>query len=496
MATIPTINLNGNLPPEILGQQQQLNRQQQMAQMLMQQGQQMPSGQMVSGRFVAPSFFQYAAPLFQTYAGKSLAEEGDKKALELAAALRKQYANELSQYQDLMNPRQTEMAGPTPTGAPLMSNAPDRQAANLFAASAYNPALQAVGMKNLTQGPKWEKASFTDEKSGKTREGVIDVNSPDPISTFQVGGVKPEMSAYERASLQFKAGDQAISRANLYYNTGMGAGGGGVPTGAPVGAPMVNAPVGAPMVNAPVGAPMVNAPVGAPVSNVPAGAPVSNVPAVPAANVPAQPQKSNFTPAVQPQYQYNPALSPKANQEAAAKFSEELSKNQRNAKDSFDLMKSASILLSSEAPSSGRLSNIVTGTREFFGGGGEASKADAQLNLLSGALTMKQPRFEGPQGVMDVILYQKLAGDLGNANIPIASRLATINQMIDLQKKYYPEGDWDSISTKTQSATKTEAAKSAGKVSVGAPQYARNPTTGERIVSTDGGINWKPVGGK
>jgi hypothetical protein len=283
------------------------------------------------------------------------------------------------------------------------------------------------------------------------------------------------MSAYERASLNLKAGDQAISRANLYYNTGMGAGG-----GMPTGAPMVNAPAGAPM----------------PVSNVPVagGMPMGNAPVVPAA--PAQAPKDNFTPAVQSQYQYNPSLSPKANQEAAAKFSEELLKNQRNAKDSFDLMKSASVLLSSEAPSSGRLSNIVTGAREFFGGGGEASKADAQLNLLSGALTMKQPRFEGPQGVMDVILYQKLAGDLGNANIPIASRLATINQMIDLQKKYYPEGNWDSISTKTQGDAKTEAARSAGKVSVGAPQYAVNPTTGQRIVSTDGGINWKPAGTK
>jgi hypothetical protein len=464
------INLTGGLPPEILGQQQQLNRQQQMAQALMQQGMQQPQGQMVSGRYVAPSFFQNVLPLAQMYAGTRMAERGDKQALELAAALRKRYGDELSQYQDLANPRQTEIAGPTPTGAPLMSNAPDRQAANLFAASAYNPALQAVGMKNLTQGPKWEKASFTDEKTGKTREGVIDVNSPDPIGTFQVGGVKPEMSAYERASLQFKAGDQAISRANLFYNTGMGAGG-GVPTSVPMG----NAPVGAPMAT--------------PTGNVPAagGMPMANAP---------QPPKDSFTPAVQSQYQYNPSLSPKANQEAAAKFSDELAKNQRNAKDSFDLMKSASTLLSSEAPSSGRLSNIVTGTREFFGGGGEASKADARLNLLSGALTMKQPRFEGPQGVLDVILYQKLAGDLGNPNIPIASRLGTIEEMINLQKKYYPEGNWDSISTKTQGDAKTEAARSAGKVSVGAPQYARNPTTGQRIVSTDGGINWKPVGGK
>ena len=455
----------GTLPPELFAEQQQLNRQQQMAQALMQQGQQQPQGQMVSGRYVAPSFFQNILPLAQMYAGTRLAEKGDKKALDLAAALRQRYGDELSQYQNLMNPKNTELAGPTPTGAPLMTqNVPDRQAANLFAATAYNPALQAVGMKNLTQGPKWEKASFTDEKTGRTREGVFDANSPDPIGSFQIGGVKPEMSAYERASLNLRAGDQAISSANLMFNTGMTAG--GVPAGMPTGAPM-NAPMG----------------------NVPAagGMPMANAP---------QPPKNSFTPAVQPQYQYNPTISPKANQEAAAKFSEELSKNQRNAKDSFDLMKSASALLSSEAPSSGRLSNIVTGTREFFGGGGEASKADAQLNLLSGALTMKQPRFEGPQGVMDVILYQKLAGDLGNPNLPVPSRLATIDQMINLQKKYYPEGDWDSISTKTKGEAKTEAARSAGKVSVGAPQYATNPTTGERIVSTDGGINWKPAGGR
>jgi hypothetical protein len=159
-------------------------------------------------------------------------------------------------------------------------------------------------------------------------------------------------------------------------------------------------------------------------------------------------------------------------------------------------MKSASTLLSSEAPSSGRLSNIVTGTREFFGGGGEASKADARLNLLSSGLTMKQPRFEGPQGVLDVTLYQKSAGDLGNPNLPIATRLGAIEEMIQLQKKYYPDGDWDSISTKTKSDVKTDAARSAGKVSVGAPQYATNPTTGQRIVSTDGGINWKPAGNK
>jgi hypothetical protein len=85
---LPTNTGIGAIPPELFAQQQALNRQQQMAQMLMQQGQTMPSGQMVSGRYVAPSFFQYAAPLFQTYAGKSLARESDKEALALANKLR------------------------------------------------------------------------------------------------------------------------------------------------------------------------------------------------------------------------------------------------------------------------------------------------------------------------------------------------------------------------------------------------------------------------
>jgi hypothetical protein len=108
----------GNLPPEILQQQQALNRQQQMAQLLMQQGQQMPSGQMVSGRYVAPSFFQYAAPLAQMYAGKSLAEEGDKAMADL---LRKQQLGKSEAEKEILknltpSVELTEMAGPAYLG--------------------------------------------------------------------------------------------------------------------------------------------------------------------------------------------------------------------------------------------------------------------------------------------------------------------------------------------------------------------------------------------
>jgi len=154
------INPAGTLPPELFEQQQQLNRQQQMAQLLMQQGQQMPQGQMISGRYVAPSFTQNLANLANTYVGAKLAERGDKQALELATKLRQRYGEELKEFRNLMQGREElapEQAGPTQTGQAIpremVRGAPNVQGAYDFAATAYNPALQAAGLRKLTEGP-------------------------------------------------------------------------------------------------------------------------------------------------------------------------------------------------------------------------------------------------------------------------------------------------------------------------------------------------------
>ena len=154
------INPTGTLPPELFEQQQQLNRQQQMAQLLMQQGQQMPQGQMISGRYVAPSFTQNLANLANTYVGAKLAERGDKQALELATKLRQRYGDELKEFRNLMQGREElapEQAGPTQTGQAIpremVRGAPNVQGAYDFAATAYNPALQAAGLRKLTEGP-------------------------------------------------------------------------------------------------------------------------------------------------------------------------------------------------------------------------------------------------------------------------------------------------------------------------------------------------------
>jgi len=422
----------GNLPPEILQQQQALNRQQKMAELLMQQGQSMPSGQMVSGRYVAPSFFQYAAPLAQTYVGQSLAEKGDKAQADLAKALRQQYANEVQQYQTLLRGQEAtpekyiEMAGPfgemvgqnntdipmpvayTPAKAAIQA---DPQAANLFGSTAYNPVLQRFATEEMFKKPKWVKAEYTDEKTGKVRQGVYDENSSDPIGSFRVGGVKPEMTPYEQANIRIRTAELA--------DKGIG----------------VNLSIGGQQSNMPQGGTMLPVQGGMPQGGGQAGQ----------TTLPVASADAKFTPATLPKYEYDPSMSPADNRAAQVDFNKKLRTNISNAKDSFGLLSTVADTLSSNQPSSGGLQNVATTVGEFVGFGGKASQADATLKILGERLTAQVPRFEGPQSDKDTASYRTAAGDVGNANKPIATRIAAVQTMIELNKKYYPNGDWDSI---------------------------------------------------
>jgi hypothetical protein len=403
-----------NMSPEEFAQQQALTRQQQMATLLMQQGQQQPQGQMVSGRYVPTSFFQNLVPIANIAAAKYVGEKADTEQAKLAQAIRQNRNKAEQKISDLAfgTPEiSTELAGPYAGNIPqpraVLQDAtkPDMVAAlreintNMYGAGKdLKPLIFKQMMPEDTPEQKRYKAAIAD---GSFKGGF--------------NAFLNQMTDKDKQSIAIDKARLGIAQQQLAYDTGIG---------------MPN--------------------MGGGQANMGGGG-------------------GQFAPATMQPYQYNPSLSPKQNQEAAGKFAENQQKNMTNAKDSFDLMKEASKVLVQDVASSGRLSSIGTGIGEFFGADSKASQADAQLNMLSGALTMKQPRFEGPQGVLDVTLYQKLAGDLGNPNIPIPSRLATMKQMINLQKKYYPGGDWDSIDT---------ALKDTGKVSVGKPKLVYDPATG------------------
>ena len=195
------------LSPEDYAQQQQLNRQQKMAEMLMQNNQQ-PQGQMVSGRYVAPSFFQNLAPLVNTYVGKGMLEEGDKKQQALAEAIRGKQNQQVQGYLSAMQGtpavmpeiQRDDMGNVMPPVE--KASGPNLAEAFKYATNPYAPApLQAAGYKmlepqKLREGEKLFTPSFQNNsfnptiENKKVNHGPADVQSaairlglnPDPTT--------------------------------------------------------------------------------------------------------------------------------------------------------------------------------------------------------------------------------------------------------------------------------------------------------------------------
>ena len=87
------------LQPELRG----ITRQQQLANMLTQQAMQPANqGQMVSGRYVAPSFFQSIAPMVNAYLGQRASEQADVKQAALAEKLREGGNAEMQRFNELL----------------------------------------------------------------------------------------------------------------------------------------------------------------------------------------------------------------------------------------------------------------------------------------------------------------------------------------------------------------------------------------------------------
>lgn len=190
----------GTLNPEQMLQQQQILRQQKMAEMLMQQGMQQPQGQMVSGRYVAPSIFQNLAGLANVYMGQKGIEKAEKAQLDMAKAIRQ---GDISATADFMSTRQgkpAEMypaqAGPMPDGGniPLQESkaaiAPNPQAAyaNLAVDPRASARLQNIGLNKM----------FADTEGFTLAEGATRVErQPD-------GSLKVVASGGDKTSPEYK----------------------------------------------------------------------------------------------------------------------------------------------------------------------------------------------------------------------------------------------------------------------------------------------------
>lgn len=411
---------------------QDITRQREMAKMLLQQGMNTNDlgGQVVSGRYVGASPWQGIAKMYQSYKGRELTNEADRKQAELIEALRRAGVEESKQIMSLAR-GQEAIPEVVPAGQTLRDDqgqltmgatagraavAPDIEAAYTAAIGGRSPQAQALAGilgKQLMREPKWEMKGIYNEKTGNTDLYQYDANATDPSKTMKkVGTEKPALSAKDIAELR----DKGIA---LPYGGGQGAGGGG---GVSMGGGNISA-------------------VAAPYIGMPSAAPAGNqvAPRV------AAPQAPQAVTSAASSYVYNPRLSPAQNRELQGKFEAEQQKNIKNAKDSFDIIKQAADVFNSGTPSSGGLQNIGTGIAEFFNMPTKAADADAQLTILGEKLTAQVPRFEGPQSDKDTASYRAAAGDLGNPNKTITTRMSALKQLIELNKKYYPQGDWDKL---------------------------------------------------
>jgi len=400
----------GTLTPEQMLQQQQILRQQKMAEMLMQQP--APQGQMIGNRFVAPSFTQNLANLANMYVGQRAIEKGDQAQIDLAKAIRAQHTDELNQFNQLLPKNPME--------------------AYSFAAQAYNPRLQEIGMKkmlpqefDLSEGQK-RYMTMPDGTVKEVASGGQKFRAPLQIDT----GTAIELRDPNNPTVVLQRIPKSMSPADAarLADEGIIVGGGG----------RSNAPVANPV-------PINNAPVGtSPVirQNAPAVSIAPNAPAYAQNAVSMQPTSNTLNANQLPvPPQVNMAgVAPKEQRKIAGEQLATLQNNVKNAYEAYPVIKEIQEIL--PKATAGYAEQGWKQANRFFGASTSGSPIDAQLDILGTKLVMTQPRFEGQQSNLDVKLYERAAGDIANANLPVEDRLAALEKIKTLYKRYAPNLDW------------------------------------------------------
>ena len=81
----------------------------------------------------------------------------------------------------------------------------------------------------------------------------------------------------------------------------------------------------------------------------------------------------------------------------------------------------------------------------MVGYGTKGAQSGAQLKALEGALIAKMPKMSGPQSDKDVLLYKQMAGQVGDATIPVSQRQAASKMIRKLNEKHAGASGIDSL---------------------------------------------------
>ena len=269
-----------------------------------------------------------------------------------------------------------------------------------------------------------------------------------------------QLSANQQAQLKNEAARLGISAEQLFFDTGVRAGGAAMPPA--TGPSYLPVPAAAGAAPAVPGMPPAARPVGQPVP-APGVAPVQTAPRIGMAPArAAQPVTPAFAPnAVGPTGQAVQANQPDVVQTAAGPVRISGKERQKLAGATLEAQQKKEQGMSGLGETITEARQILTGTDPLTGTPGQkplptASGAGSlvdylgnivgvaprgqneakRLEVIAAILTSKVPRMEGQQSNVDVELYKKAAGDAGNSGLPISARLAALDTMQKLYGKY------------------------------------------------------------
>jgi hypothetical protein len=190
MAQSPFLDVSSEFQPELTD----IQRKQRLAQMLTQQGMQAPQGQVVSGRYVAPSIAQNIANLFSVYSGQNLAKETEARQLALAQKLRQAEMGDIQKFIEAGRPTPEQTVygageeGPTMAVTPEVK--PDYARQLAIALGSQSPTVRGLGTEMLKQ-------SMTPQKVGEGEKLVT-------RDLFGTGGYTPIATGGEKLPTEYK----------------------------------------------------------------------------------------------------------------------------------------------------------------------------------------------------------------------------------------------------------------------------------------------------
>lgn len=266
-----------------------------------------------------------------------------------------------------------------------------------------------------------------------------------------------QLNANQQAQLKNEAARLGISAEQLFFDTGVRAGGAAMPPA--TGPSYLPVPAAAGVAPAVPGMPPAARPVGQP---VPGAAPVQAAPRIGMAPTrPAQPTVAFAPNAVGPTGQAVQANQTNVIQTAAGPVQLSGKERQKLAVASLEAQQKKEQGMSGLGETITEARQILTGTDPLTGTPGQkplptASGAGSlvdylgnivgvaprgqneakRLEVVAAILTSKVPRMEGPQSDRDVELYKQAAGNAGNSGLPISTRLAALDTMQKLYGKY------------------------------------------------------------